>query len=148
MRQFSVSVDIDAPAERVWAVTSAVEHWPEWTASVTKVWRLTAGPLAVGSRVVIKQPDFPHALWTVVDLRPGERFTWRSFGPGFVVYAEHAVTPRENGCTATLSLDFRGPLGGWFGRLTRGVNERYLAMESQGLKRRSEQPPDPAAASG
>ncbi|HET6763040.1 MAG TPA: SRPBCC family protein [Longimicrobiaceae bacterium] len=148
MRNFSVSVAIQAPAARVWEVMTAVERWPEWTASVTSVRRITAGPFAMGSRVVIKQPGFPHALWKVVEMRPGERFAWRSIGPGFSVLGHHAVAPGEGGCTATLSLEFRGPLGGWFGRLTRKVNERYLGMEAAGLKRRSEHPADAAAATG
>jgi len=147
MRHFSVSVTIAAPPERVWAVMVDVERWAEWTASITSVRRITSGPLRVGSWVLIKQPGFPHALWKVEEMRPGERFTWKSIGPGFTVRGNHAVAPAENGSMATLSLDFGGPLGGWFGRVTRGVNERYLAMESQGLKRRSEQPPYPAAAS-
>jgi hypothetical protein len=35
----------------------------------------------------------------------------------------------------TLSIEFSGPL---VARLTRGLNERYLALEANGLKARSE----------
>jgi hypothetical protein len=56
-----------------------------------------------------------------------------------VVTARHFVTPIGTGSRATLSLNFSGILGPFFGRLTHDINNRYLAMEAAGLKRRSEQ---------
>jgi len=41
---------------------------------------------------------------------------------------------------ATLSLRYEGLLGGLLARLTRGITNRYLAMEAKGLKARSENP--------
>ena len=43
MRTFSITVDVAAPAQRVWEVMSDVERWHEWTASVTKVKRVGNG---------------------------------------------------------------------------------------------------------
>jgi uncharacterized protein YndB with AHSA1/START domain len=134
---FSISVDIDAPPERVWAVMSDVEKWHEWTASVTRVRLTNSGPLKVGSRAWIRQPKFPPALWTVTDVRDAS-FTWVSRAPGLLVTARHFVVPAGTGSRATLSLNFAGLLGPLFGRWTSGINNRYLAMEAAGLKRRSE----------
>jgi len=63
MRKFSITIDIAAPAERVWQVMSDTDRWHEWTPSVTSVKRLGGGAFVVGSRVVIRQPRFPPALW-------------------------------------------------------------------------------------
>ena len=140
MRKFSVTTGIDAPAERVWEVMSDVERWHEWTPSVTRVRRLDGGPLAVGSRAVIRQPKFPPALWKVSAIEPGRSFTWVSVAPGLRVVGHHAVEPAAAGSRATLSLDLQGVLGGVWGRLTRDVTERYLGLEAKGLGARSLDP--------
>jgi uncharacterized protein YndB with AHSA1/START domain len=134
---FSISVDIAAPPDRVWAVMSDIEKWREWTASVRSITLRDPGPLRTGSRAWVRQPKFPPAHWTVTDV--SERsFTWVSRAPGMVVTARHAVTPIGTGSRATLSLNFAGVFGRFFGRLTRDINNRYLEMEAAGLKRRSE----------
>jgi carbon monoxide dehydrogenase subunit G len=43
---FSVTVEIPAPPDRVWAVLADIERWPEWTPTVTRIQRLDRGPLA------------------------------------------------------------------------------------------------------
>jgi hypothetical protein len=62
-----------------------------------------------------------------------------SRAPGLIVTAKHSVTPIGSGSRATLWLNFAGIFGPFFGRLTRDINNRYLAMEAAGLKRRSEE---------
>lgn len=134
---FSISVDIAAPPDRVWAVMSDIEKWREWTASVKSITLRDPGPLRTGSRAWVRQPKFPPAHWTVTEV--SERcFTWVSRAPGMVVTARHSVTPIGTGSRATLSLNFAGSFGPFFGRLTRDINNRYLAMEAAGLKRRCE----------
>jgi uncharacterized membrane protein len=140
MRRFSISTDIDAPAERAWQVMSDTERWHEWTPSVTSVTRLGGAPFAVGSRVMIRQPKFPPALWKLTAIEPGRSFTWVSVAPGLRVVAHHQVEPTAAGSRATLSLDLQGLFGGVFGRMTRDITERYLAFEARGLKARSENP--------
>ena len=46
----SSSVAIDAPSDLVWDVFTDVEHWPDWTASVTRLRGLDDVQLAVGRR--------------------------------------------------------------------------------------------------
>jgi len=139
VRHFRITVDIDAPPGRVWEVMSDVERWHEWTPSIRSVRRLGRGPFAVGSRVVVRQPKFPPAVWKVTDIDAG-RFTWVSRASGLRVIACHSVEPIGGGSRATLSLELRGLFGGVFGWLTRGITERYLAYEASGLRARSQDP--------
>jgi uncharacterized protein YndB with AHSA1/START domain len=135
---FEISVDIAAPPDTVWAVMSDAERWHEWTTSVRSI-RVLNGPLQVGSRALVRQPNFPPAMWKVVALDPGHSFTWKTGMPGLWVHARHMVAPKNAGTRATLSVRFEGPLGRLVGRLTSEINNRYLALEAAGLKRRSEE---------
>jgi uncharacterized protein YndB with AHSA1/START domain len=140
VRQFSITFDVAAAPDRVWTVMSDTDRWPEWTPSVTKITKLDDGPYVVGSRAIIRQPGFPPAFWRVTAIEPGRSFTWVSPGPGFKMFAHHWVEATPTGSKVTLSLDLQGLLGGLFGRLTKGITERYLKMEATGLKARSENP--------
>jgi len=140
MTTAGIEMEIAAPPERVWAVMSDIERWHEWTRSVASISRKDSGPLAVGSRAVIRQPKFPPALWTVTALEPGRSFAWTNVAPGVRVLATHSVEGTASGTRARLSLEYRGIFGGLLARLTKGITERYLAMEADGLKRRSEDP--------
>jgi len=137
---FVLAVDIAAPPERVWAVMSDVERWPEWTPTVTQIERLDQGALVVGSRARIRQPKLPPAVWQVTDLREGRGFTWVTRSPGVRVTARHAVESAPPGTRASLSVEFSGPLAALVGWWTRGLNERYLALEARGLEARSLHP--------
>jgi uncharacterized membrane protein len=135
---YRTDVDIAAPPDVVWAVMSDVERWHEWTASVRSIRLLDDKPLAVGSRAVVRQPKFPPAVWKVTAIDPGRSFTWKSGAPGMWVYGHHSVRPAAGGSRATLGLHYEGMLGQLLSRMTRGITERYLALEAAGLKRRSE----------
>jgi uncharacterized protein YndB with AHSA1/START domain len=138
MRDFSIAVDIEASPERVWAVMLDIERWAEWTASIRSIERLDGGPLAVGSRARIRQPNVLPAIWEVTALDAGKAFTWITRSPGVTATGRHFVEPAGQGSRATLSLDFGGPLGSIVGWLLRGLNERYLGLEAAGLKGRCE----------
>ena len=140
MRTFRITTDIAAPAERVWQVMSDTDRWHEWTPSVTSIKRLGDEPFAVGSRLLIRQPKFPPAVWTVKAIDSGKGFTSVSVAPGLRSIARHLVEATPAGSRATLSIEFQGILGGLFGRMTQGITERYLAFEATGLKARSENP--------
>jgi uncharacterized protein YndB with AHSA1/START domain len=139
MREFSISVDINAATAVVWSVMSDVERWHEWTASITSVTRLDPGALAIGARAHVRQPKLRPADFVVTELEPGTQFTWITKSPGVVATARHSVEPIAGGTRARLSVRFDGLLSAaiaWaFGRLT----DEYLALEAAGLKKRSEE---------
>lgn len=138
MKDFSINVQIAAPADEVWAVMSDIERWPEWTPSITSIERTNAGPFRIGARARIHQPRLPAADWVVTNLQEGRAFEWESRAPGVHVVASHVVEPSGGGARATLSIQYRGIIGDLIGRLAGGINRRYLAMEADGLKRRAE----------
>jgi carbon monoxide dehydrogenase subunit G len=135
---YSLSVQIDAPAERVWPVMSDIERWHEWTPSIRSVRRTNAGPFRIGARARVYQPKLPPADWVVTALDEGRAFVWESRAPGVRVIATHTVEPVGTGSRVTLSIQYYGVIGTLFGRLTAGINRRYIALEADGLKRRAE----------
>jgi uncharacterized protein YndB with AHSA1/START domain len=136
---FTHSIDIQAPPETVWGIWSDIEHWSEWTASITKIERLARGPLAVGLRARVCQPKLPIAIWRVTEVEENRGFTWVSKSPGAHVTGIHTIDPLGNGCRATMTLIFAGPLAILFSWLTRSLTQRYLQLEANGLRARSEQ---------
>ena len=133
-----VTFEVAAPAGRVWEILSDPERWPEWTASVRSV-RLHDGPLRVGAKATIDQPRIPTVPWTVTSLSPGQSFTWESGGGAAHTVARHVVEPLgADRCRVTLSVTQSGVVGSVVGRLYRRLTDRYLAMESAGLKERAE----------
>lgn len=138
MAAVTVSIDIAAPPDRVFAVMIDVERWHEWTPSITGIRRLGGGPFAVGSRALVRQPKLPPALWTVTDLQPGREFTWVSVAPGLRVAGIHRAEPIASGTRVTLAVEFSGLFGALWARLTGGLTRRYVGWEADGLKARCE----------
>ena len=97
------------------------------------------GPFAVGSRVRVCQPKLLPAVWQVTELDEGRRmFTWATRAPGVQITGLHQVKGIGSRIRATLSLQFSGLLGPLAARFYRSLNERYLAIETKGVKERSE----------
>jgi uncharacterized membrane protein len=140
------SIEINAPAARVWDVFTDVERWPEWTASVTRLVALDGPGLAVGKRFAIKQPRLPKLVWEVSDVADGTSWTWVQHSIGGRTIARHDVIPTADDRTLVRQrIDQQGPIGALVGRLMRGTTKRYLELEAGGLKARSEQRRGPSA---
>lgn len=134
------SLEIDAPPDLVWQVFSNVEHWPDWTPSVTSLAGLDGAALAVGKRFAIKQPGMQKLIWQVTEIEPGSSWTWVQRSPGVQVIARHYVSAQPDGRTLVRQqLDQSGALGALVGRLMVKKTKRFLQLEAQGLKARSEQ---------
>lgn len=141
MTQIGTAVRIDAPPARVWQVMRDVERWPEWTPGVTSVEIVGGGPLALGSRVRVRQPKLPPVEWTVTELIEDRGFTWVAQSPGARVAGHHLIEPEGTGSRVMLELQYEGPVARLVARLSRKITEQYIALEARGLKARSEEPP-------
>lgn len=131
------SIDISAPPERIWQVISDVARWPDWTPTVTSVELLDSGSFRVGTRVRIRQPRLPTAVWTVSAIDPRRSFTWESVTTGLRSVADHRVDVR--GTSSTNSVTLRLEWTGWLTPLIRllfgKLSTRYVETEAQSLKR-------------
>ena len=137
--KYETSIDIQADPQSIWDVMTDVERWPEWTASVVRVERLSSEPFGVGSRVAIKQPRLLKVVWTVTDFEPLVGFEWKATAPGLTTIGSHRLAPGPAGTTtATLSVDQRGALAPLFRLLGARMTRRYIDYERTGLKARSE----------
>lgn len=140
MRTFTTEIDVSATPSRVWEVMSDLDRWPEWTRSVSSVTRLGGKLFETGTRVLVRQPGLPPAIWKISVIEPGRSFTWTSWAPGIHVTAKHSAAPAPGGSRVTLYLEYEGFVGQLFARLTEKITERYMRFEASGLKARSENP--------
>jgi carbon monoxide dehydrogenase subunit G len=134
------TVNVNAPPERVWAVMSDVERWPEWTESMKSVERLDSGEFKIGSKAKLKIRRSPNAnVWTVTELTPSRSFTWETNSGGVKGVATHVIEPATNGSKVTLIVDLSGPIATLFGWFIAGPSRENVRMEADGLKRRAEE---------
>src|SRR3990172_11368027 len=110
------TIQINAPPERVWAVMSDVERWPEWTESMKSVKHLDSGDLGAGSKAKLRIRRSPNAtVWTVTELTPNRSFTWEAKSGGVKGVAKHVIEPDGSGSKVTLTVDLSGIVATIFG---------------------------------
>ena len=137
--QIDYSVEIDATAAQVWTIYADVERWPEWTTSVLRVVALDGPGIAVGKHFEIKQPRFPNLIWEVTEVADGTSWVWRQRSLGGTTLASHEIVESgTGGVIVRQRIEQSGPVGRVVGVLTRRIGRRYLELEAQGLKSRSE----------
>ena len=96
--------------------------------------------ITVGDPHRIEQPRLPKLVWVVTAVDPGASWTWRQRSPGGTTEATHWVEPLGDGRTRVRQrIEQRGPIGALVGRLMHRTTVRYLAIEGEGLKARSEE---------
>ena len=141
--RFEQSIDIDAPQQRVWDVLSDLEAWPRRIETVDEVELRTPAPLGEGSRVRLKQPKLPEGIWEVTVWDAPSYFEYRQQTGGLTVVAGHRVEALESGGSRLgLTLDMRGLLVPVVALFWKGLTNRYITLEAQGMKRAAESASD------
>lgn len=135
MSDFRYVVEIRVSPALVWTTLLDIEHWPSWTASVTRIQRLDIAPLTLGSRAHIWQPRLKTAVWQVTTFDESRRlFVWTTRSPGITTVGSHRVDAIESGSRVTLTIQFFGLLSPLLARLYGNLTQRYLSLEATGLK--------------
>ena len=139
MAAYEATTEINASAERVWAVLSAVESWPQWMPTVNSVEPLRETPLQVGRRYRVTQPKLRPTVWAVSVVEPDHRFEWRAKSPGMELVADHLIESTGQGSTRVrLRFEFKGLVGALLGVVFCALTRNYLSQEAQALKDRAE----------
>ena len=137
---FETAIEIDAPQQRVWDVLSDVESWPAHIETVDAVELLTPAPITRGSQVSLKQPKLPEGTWDITVWDAPSYFEWTQKTTGITSVAGHRVEALgDDRARLTLTLEMRGfliPVA----LLYRGLTNRYLDLEGEGMKRAAETP--------
>jgi uncharacterized membrane protein len=137
--RFEQSIDIDARQQRVWDVLSDLEAWPQRIETVDVVELLTPTPVGEGSRVRLKQPKLPEGTWEVTVWDAPSYFEFRQQSGGVTNVAGHRVEALEEGRSRlTLTLEMRGLLVPIVALFWKGLTNRYMTIEAQGMKRAAE----------
>jgi uncharacterized membrane protein len=137
--RFEHSIEIDATQQRVWDVLSDLEAWPQRIETVDLVELLTPPPLATGSRVRLKQPKLPEGTWEITAWDAPSYFEWTQRTSGVTSVAGHRVEPLDgNRSRLILTLEMRGLPIAIVGRFYKGMTNRYMSLEAEGMKRASE----------
>jgi uncharacterized membrane protein len=137
--RFERSIDIDAPQQRVWDVLSDLEAWPQRIETVDVVELVTPAPPGAGSHVRLKQPRLPEGVWEITVWDAPSFFEWRQQTGGVTSVAGHRVEALEEGRSRlTLTLDMRGLLVPVVALFWKGLTNRYMTLEAEGMKRAAE----------
>jgi hypothetical protein len=137
--RFEQFIDIDAQPQRVWDVLSDLEAWPQRIETVDVVELLTPPPVATGARVRLKQPELPEGTWEVAVWDAPSYFEFRQQSGGVTTVAGHRVVALAEGRSRlSLTLEMRGLLIPIVALFYKGLTNRYMTIEAQGIKRAAE----------
>ena len=137
--RFERSIEIAAPQQRVWEVLTDLEAWPRRIETVDTVEPLTPPPFTRGSRVRLRQPKLGEAIWEVTVWDAPSYFEWTQKTSGVTTIAGHRVEALDDGrARLTLTLDMRGLLIPVVALFFKGLTNRYMNLEAEGMKRAAE----------
>jgi uncharacterized membrane protein len=137
--RFEQSIEINVPQQRVWDVLSDLEAWPRRIDTVDTLELLTPAPLAMGSRVRLKQPKLPEGVWDISVWDAPSYFEWTQKTGGITSVAGHRVEALGDGRSRlTLTLDMRGFFVPVVALFYKALTNRYMTREAEGMKRAAE----------
>jgi uncharacterized protein YndB with AHSA1/START domain len=138
MPTVSKSLDIPAPAEKVWEVAGDLSRYGEWNGTHSG---FPEGPPSGEQGSTFKENitvmGMPgQATWTVTEHVEASRTAWNGEGPmGITLGSKLELTPNGDGTTVTIEVSFDGgPLSGPLGASVAASGEKAAAESLEKLK--------------
>ena len=136
--KFEEVISIQAPAEQVFSVYTAVSDWPKWDAETLA--SSIDGPFAVGTTGKIKPEGQPVTPITWVEVTPNRSFTVECKLPLCKMQFAHEMHDQEGKAQVKNIVLFTGLLSPVFGFLIGSKIKSGMASSLKGLKEYIEKP--------
>ncbi len=111
MTRIEKSIDINAPAEKIWSLLYW-ERTPEWYEAFKTVTHTSGVKNDVGETVHVKgEVGGMKAEWDgeTTEKVENQKVGWRSVGGSFTGFGSHSLTPTTTGTKVTMVLDYDLP---------------------------------------
>ena len=125
---------VNASAATVFNVLLRVDRWNQWTASIKEISILDNAPMEAGSKLRVLQPKLSPAVWIVTEVSQDKALVWEKRSSGLRMLSEHSIYKDANGSRVIIRMTYGGPMAGFAYLLSRGLTDRYMTMEINGLK--------------
>ena len=134
--KFSASIDINAPVDRVWSLVNSVEEWSKWIPSLKKIEKVSAGPLGVGSQVLVvaKSIITVNLLMTITEFVSGRRVVMEGKVLGVKMTRYYTMEPVNGSAKLTAG----GEVSGLLAFLVRRGGQKLSEEIVQALKKKVE----------
>jgi carbon monoxide dehydrogenase subunit G len=116
--RFESSIDINAPAEKVWALVDKLEKWPQWMPSIKKIERVSQRPLTVGSQLSVTAKVNGlrvKLLMTITNFVPERNVVLEGKALGTKLTRFYTLEPVNGKTKVTIGGDVSGALA-WLAR--------------------------------
>ena len=135
--RFKSSIDINAPAEKVWTLIDKLEEWPQWMPSIKKIERVSKGPLTIGSQLSVTAKVsglMVTLLMTITEFVPERNVVMQGKTLGTNLTRFYNLEPVNGKTKVTIGGDVSGALA-W---LARRGGQKVSAEIAQAAKKKVE----------
>jgi uncharacterized membrane protein len=135
--RFESSIEINAPATKVWALVDRLEEWPQWMPSIKKIERTSKEPLTVGSKLFVTAKVSRltvRLLMTITKFVPERSVVLEGKALGTKLIRFYTLEPLNGKAKVTIGGDVSGALA-W---LARRGGQAVSAEIAQAVKRKVE----------
>jgi uncharacterized membrane protein len=135
--RFESSIEINAPATKVWALVDRLEEWPQWMPSIKKIERTSKEPLTVGSKLFVTAKVSRltvRLLMTITKFVPERSVVLEGKALGTKLIRFYTLEPLNGKAKVTIGGDVSGALA-W---LARRGGQAVSAEIARAVKRKVE----------